>query len=148
MIQDAVDGAMAQRKPLKKVQSKHLNENNLRNMIKESVRRALNESNIDVLNVNKYGSYELASSTDPADEEKKIELLDEFGRAFEEVVQMYMANLAGMFKRTNKQAYDKIMKLRNDLIKAGAFNITPENLGLKPYHMDDDSEYYSDMYDN
>ena len=43
MIQEAVNGAMAQRKPLKKVQPKRLTEGRLRDMIKESVRTALNE---------------------------------------------------------------------------------------------------------
>lgn len=43
MIQKAVNGAMTQRRPMRKTQSKRLTENRLRDMIKESVSSALNE---------------------------------------------------------------------------------------------------------
>lgn len=43
MIQEAVNGAMTQRRPMRKTQPKRLTENRLRDMIKESVRTALNE---------------------------------------------------------------------------------------------------------
>ena len=43
MIQEAVDGAMAQRRPAKKTQPKRLTESRLRNMINEAVKKAINE---------------------------------------------------------------------------------------------------------
>lgn len=43
MIQEAVDGAMAQRRPVRKAQPKRLTEDRLRNMINEAVKKAINE---------------------------------------------------------------------------------------------------------
>lgn len=49
MIQEAVDGAMAYRRPAKKAQPKRLTESRLRNMINEAVKNALKESAVDDL---------------------------------------------------------------------------------------------------
>lgn len=49
MVQEAVDGAMAQRRPAKKTQPKRLTESRLRNMINEAVKKALKESTVDDL---------------------------------------------------------------------------------------------------
>lgn len=110
-----------------------LSERDLHRVIKESVKRALNEEDFSGLDVNSQGSYELTygeKSRDPNAFERKIEILDNFGYSLSKAIQLYMANAAGMFKKSNPDVYERMMQIRSNLIKAGGCSFISSALGL------------------
>ena len=126
-----------------------LGEAELKQMIAESVKRVLRESNISDLDVNSKGSYELTYGKlgkEPNAIERKIQILDDFGYALSSAIQLKLANTAGMFKESNPDVYRRIMQIRSDLISAGGCSVKSSALGLRPYdNSESDADYYREM---
>lgn len=126
-----------------------LTEGDLHRIVKESVKRIIKEEDFSGLDVNSQGSYELTygeKSRDPKAFERKIKILDNFGYALSSAIQLYMANAAGMFRESNPDVYERMMKIRSDLIHAGGCSFHSDALGL--VHSDNsesDEDYRREM---